>query len=739
MKAWLIDSWNTGNKVCLWVKDETGKDLFLEDFYYPIVYMKIRTPRGRELFDSLCQNSLVIPVRELDKQGLWTGKFHSVVECRVVDQVEFQRFMKNAYRFESQLYIYNTEIEYMLKYMIDRDLYPMCEVELDSKTQKIRRVPHHSLFPEYPSFKKIYLRAKWGKVKMIGKDNPIVVKFSESEDRELSPEPVSLLRELNEILIEHDPDIIFSSQGDEFLLPYLFEMSYKHRIKLLLDRDSVISTRKSKPVGRSLFSYGRVVFKTTPFPLFGRLHIDRGLSFFYHESELEGILEVCRYSRLGIQRLARSSPGSAMSAMEDEVAMQLGVLIPRSKGQASQLKPISLVLKADQGGLSFRPPVGLYENVLEYDYRSLYPSCMRKYNISGETINCQCCASDGTGIPVPFLPYHICSKRKGIVANTIDQLLKRRDELKYIISHNSLSDMQKRILELRSTAIKWCLVTSFGYTGFKNAKYGQREAHESITAWGREALLVAKEVAEDFGYSLLHALTDSIWIRKDSTNPQDISQIADEINTRTGLKIIFEASYSWICFPSSKVIDYFSVPTRYYARETSGKMKVRGLLIRKKDTPPIVCQFQEEALGILSQCSTISEIEEKDPAIRQLYNRYKDQIYSGKLDSQSLSIRKTVSREADDYIQNNSSKIILDIFKEQGISIMGGQNIHYIVVDTTARDFRKRYTPSHLFQGKYDAGFYAKILKSALGEVLPHCQFTKKEHWKVDQGALFGD
>jgi DNA polymerase elongation subunit (family B) len=737
MKAWLIDSWNTGNKVCLWIKDETGKDLFLEDFYYPIVYMKIRTPKGRFLFDSLCENSLIIPVRELEKQGLWTGKLHSVMECRVADQVEFQRFMKNAYRFESHLYIYNTEIEYMLKYMIDRDLYPMCEVDLDPQTQKIKRVPHHSLFLRYPGFKKIYMRAKLGKVMMIGRENPVVVKLSESEDRTLSPEPTKLLHELNEILKEYDPDIIYSSQGDEFLLPYLFEMSYKYRIKLLLDRDSVISTRKNKPVGRSLFSYGRVVFKTTPFPLFGRLHIDRGLSFFYHESELEGILEICRYSRLGIQRLARSSPGSAMSAMEDEVAMQFGVLIPRSKGQASQIKPISLVLKSDQGGLSFRPPVGLFENVLEYDYRSLYPTCMRKYNISGETINCLCCATDGTGIPVPFLPYHICSKRKGIVANTIDQLLQRRDELKQYISQNSLSDIQKRILELRSTAIKWCLVTSFGYTGFKNAKYGQREAHESITAWGREALLVAKEVAEDFGYSLLHALTDSIWIRKDTSHPEDIPKIAEEINHRTGLKIIFEASYSWICFPSSKVLDYFSVPTRYYARETSGKMKVRGLLIRKKDTPPIVCQFQEEALEILSQCTNVSEIEAKDGEIRSLYQRYKDLIVSGTLDAKSLSIRKTVSREAEDYVQNNSSKIVLDIFKEKGIAIMGGQTIQYIVVDTMSKNPNLRYTPSHLFQGKYDSQFYAKILKSALGEVLPHCQFTKKEQWKVDQMSLF--
>jgi DNA polymerase-2 len=79
----------------------------------------------------------------------------------------------------------------------------------------------------------------------------------------------------------------------------------------------------------------------------------------------------------------------------------------------------------------------------------------------------------------------------------------------------------------RQTAIKWTLVTCFGYLGYRNARFGRIEAHEAVTAFGREKLLQAKEICEERGFELLHALTDSIWIRKKdlreevSTLPED--------------------------------------------------------------------------------------------------------------------------------------------------------------------------------------------------------------------------
>jgi DNA polymerase-2 len=58
------------------------------------------------------------------------------------------------------------------------------------------------------------------------------------------------------------------------------------------------------------------------------------------------------------------------------------------------------------------------------------------------------------------------------------------------------------------------LVTCFGYLGYKNARFGKIEAHEAVTAYGRDKLLCAKEIFEAAGFTVLHGLTDCLWVQK---------------------------------------------------------------------------------------------------------------------------------------------------------------------------------------------------------------------------------
>ncbi|MBI4832905.1 MAG: hypothetical protein HY801_15405, partial [Candidatus Lindowbacteria bacterium] len=73
----------------------------------------------------------------------------------------------------------------------------------------------------------------------------------------------------------------------------------------------------------------------------------------------------------------------------------------------------------------------------------------------------------------------------------------------------------------RQNALKWMLVTCFGYLGYKNARFGRIEAHEAVTALGREKLLQAKEIAERRGFELVHAIVDSLWVRKPDMTTTD--------------------------------------------------------------------------------------------------------------------------------------------------------------------------------------------------------------------------
>ena len=130
----------------------------------------------------------------------------------------------------------------------------------------------------------------------------------------------------------------------------------------------------------------------------------------------------------------------------------------------------------------------------------MYPAMMAIHNISPETVLCGCCENHR----VPEAGYTICERREGIVPKTLNPILKRRAWLKRMAKEG---DPEKReIYNRKQTALKWMLVTSFGYLGYRNARFGRIEAHEAVTAFGREKLLEAKEICEEEGFDpVLHA------------------------------------------------------------------------------------------------------------------------------------------------------------------------------------------------------------------------------------------
>ena len=62
------------------------------------------------------------------------------------------------------------------------------------------------------------------------------------------------------------------------------------------------------------------------------------------------------------------------------------------------------------------------------------------------------------------------------------------------------------------SVLKRMLVTFFGYTGYRNAKFGQIQVHERITETSRELLMQIKEMAENMGYEVLHGIVDCLWV-----------------------------------------------------------------------------------------------------------------------------------------------------------------------------------------------------------------------------------
>ena len=329
----------------------------------------------------------------------------------------------------------------------------------------------------------------------------------------LALEPVRpLLVNLRAILQRHDPDLLLTHWGDTWLLPHLLGRARKLHLPLPLNRDAGRGVIRKQE--RTYFSYGQVIYRGQQVHLFGRWHIDGYNAVLFHDYGMDGVFELARVTALPVQTVARVSPGSGISAMQMTTALRLGVLVPWHKQQAEYLKSALDLLHADQGGLVYQPVIGLHNDVAEVDFISMYPSIMARFNISPETV--------GTGRPsaeqVPELGLPMTASRLGLIPQTLSPLLDKRLELKAQPARLPAWDPRRKAYKARTTAHKWLLVTCFGYLGYKNARFGRIEAHEAVTAYGREALLRAKEAAEDMGFTVLHMYVDGLWVKREGAS-----------------------------------------------------------------------------------------------------------------------------------------------------------------------------------------------------------------------------
>ncbi|HLE95775.1 MAG TPA: DNA polymerase domain-containing protein, partial [Candidatus Thermoplasmatota archaeon] len=205
-----------------------------------------------------------------------------------------------------------------------------------------------------------------------------------------------VLRALADEVARRDPDVVLTRGGDRFLLPYL-----RHRADALgltgwrlgRDDDPVRPARREK----SYFTYGKIKYQPPAIRLAGRLHVDMASSFFYTEAGLHGLVDLSRIANIPLAEMARLGAGTAITAIQVDVAAREGRLIPWKKNQAEAFKTARTLLDADRGGYVFEPKVGLHEDVVELDFASLYPNLMVTRNLSPETVLCACCGGTQQG------------------------------------------------------------------------------------------------------------------------------------------------------------------------------------------------------------------------------------------------------------------------------------------------------------------------------------------------------
>ncbi|MBI4165797.1 MAG: hypothetical protein HY508_08700 [Acidobacteria bacterium] len=268
----------------------------------------------------------------------------------------------------------------------------------------------------------------------------------------------------------------------------------------------------------------------------------------------------------------------------------------------------------------------------------------------------------------------------------------------------------------RRSSLKWLLVCCFGYTGYKNARFGKIEAHEAINALAREKLLVAMEAAERAGYRVLHALVDSLYVQRAGATREDYARMAQEIERQTGLPMALESVYRYVVFLPSKQHAEVPVPNRFFCvPEDGSEIKIRGLECRRHDTAPIVARMQREALAVVAEAHDYESYCRKMEEAREVLRRYLERVENGTAPVEELVVRRRMTRPPEAYKQSSATAVAARQLDRSGVQLRPGEMIEYIITDARSNYADDRYRALTMWEGwrGYDVAEYQRALRAA--------------------------
>jgi DNA polymerase-2 len=212
-------------------------------------------------------------------------------------------------------------------------------------------------------------------------------------------------------------------------------------------------------------------------------------------------------------RLTGMTPDRVAASIASFDFLYLSELEPRGIVAPSVRGDDSRVHVAQQGGHVLEPVVGLHRNVWVFDFRSLYPSVIRTFNIDPLSY----VASPEPGMDLIETPGGAFRREPAILPQLLDELFPRREAAR------TAGD------QVASHAIKILMNSFYGVLGTSACRFYNPALANSITGTGREMLLWSKRWFETAGFAVLYGDTDSLFVQTPTADPDAAREQAREL------------------------------------------------------------------------------------------------------------------------------------------------------------------------------------------------------------------
>ncbi|HEY6641938.1 MAG TPA: DNA polymerase II [Povalibacter sp.] len=189
----------------------------------------------------------------------------------------------------------------------------------------------------------------------------------------------------------------------------------------------------------------------------------------------------------------------------------------------------SRVHVAQQGGHVLEPIAGVHRNVWVFDFKSLYPSLIRTFNIDPLSY----VANPSPQENLIRIPGGAFRREHGILPRMLDDLFPRREAAK------------KAGDEVASNAIKILMNSFYGVLGTPACRFYNPALANSITGTGREMLLWSKRWFETAGYVVLYGDTDSLFVHSGMDDPAAAQQHGRDLAAQLSAEVARYIEERW--------------------------------------------------------------------------------------------------------------------------------------------------------------------------------------------------
>jgi DNA polymerase-2 len=290
-----------------------------------------------------------------------------------------------------------------------------------------------------------------------------------------------------------------------------------------------------------------------------------------------------------------------------------------------------------RGGAVLDSVPGLFANVAVFDFKSLYPSLIRTFQLDPVAHALARERQD-----VIEAPGGARFAREGaILPGVIERFMERRAAAKQRGDRHA------------DQAIKIMMNALFGVLGAASCRFFDPAIANAITGFGQEILLRTRDAFEDAGVPVIYGDTDSVFVRLDARGGEP-GALAEQLRERVQQRIAAHVRDTWgvtshLDLEIECIYERFFMPRvrsgrsgskKRYAGWRAGRLEVVGLESVRRDWPAVARRLQR---GLLERVFT-------EAPVLPFFAEIVEAVRRGELDAELVYAKRVRKGALDRYV-----------------------------------------------------------------------------------------